>query len=495
MLFNSLPFLFGFLPLALLVFALVERFASAYRKLTLIALSLLFYGYWDPRFLALIGASIGINYLLAQRLRDSRDRALLAIAIAFNLMVIGWFKYYNFLVGGLHGVGLSALPFLEIALPLGVSFFTFQQISYLVDNYRRQVPAQRLLDYSFVVTFFPHVIAGPIVRYAEIEPQLAADRPRLRLDDLALGSTLLVIGLSKKVLLADSLAVHADPVFQLAAEGHAPSLLAAWKGALAYTFQIYFDFSGYSDMALGLALMFGIRLPVNFNSPYKATSIIEFWHRWHISLSRFLRDYLYFPLGGSRLGPGRRYANILLVMLLGGLWHGAGMTFVLWGLLHGIYLVVNHGYRDLIAARLPLWWRQGLSARFLGWLLTFMAVVVAWVVFRASDRHAALLLLQSMLGLAAAGWSVAELETLPRLLGALLLLLWFSLALPNSQTLAGLDCATMPGSLQLPEPQHRAGRARLRWQPTHAWAVICGLLLAAVVSSLGKQSPFLYFQF
>jgi alginate O-acetyltransferase complex protein AlgI len=492
MLFNSHGFLLGFLPLVLLVLAGVQLWAPRLTMVALVTLSLIFYGRWDSHYVILIVGSIVVNYAIGQRLAASPSKLLLAFAVTANLATIGWFKYYNFFVSGLLIAGIETLPLLEIVLPLGISFFTFQQISYLVDNYRGEISAHSFKDYIFVVTFFPHLIAGPIVRYSEIAPQLAAGRPRMSLSEMAPGAALLIIGLGKKVLLADPVSAYATPVFQAAAVGQQLSMLTAWQGALAYTFQIYFDFSGYSDMALGLALLVGIHLPINFNSPYKATSIIEFWRDWHMSLSRFLRDYLYIPLGGGRYGFLRRYVNVLVVMLLGGLWHGAGVTFLVWGLLHGFYLLLNHVYRDTLAPLLPSRLINGKVWMALSWLATFLAVVIAWVFFRASDHHAALAILKAMAGLAPVASDAVELAPMLLLFTALAAIV---LGMPNSQTVVGIK-GTVPENHEA--HSHSSNREHDRWwkwRPSMRWAALSGIVFAAVLVSLSKPSPFLYFQF
>lgn len=495
MLFSSHSFLFGFLPLVLLVSAAAQLWAPRLTLVALVILSLIFYSRWDSHYLILIVGSIMVNYAIGQRLFASPSKFLLVFAVVANLATIGWFKYYNFFVSGLRIGGIDALPFLDIVLPLGISFFTFQQISYLVDNYRGEIPSHSFKDYIFVVTFFPHLIAGPIVRYSEIAPQLAAGRPRMSLSEMAPGATLLIIGLAKKVLLADPVSIYATQVFQAAAAGQQISMLTAWQGALAYTFQIYFDFSGYSDMALGLALLVGIHLPINFNSPYKATSIIDFWRHWHISLSRFLRDYLYIPLGGSRYGFLRRYVNVLVVMLLGGLWHGAGLTFLIWGLLHGFYLLLNHAYRDTLAPLLPPRLTTSRAWTATCWLATFLAVVIAWVFFRASDHHAALKILKAMAGvtsITAPAASAAELASMAVLFVVLAVI---AFGMPNSQTVVGIPGSTLESQDARREIAPLDHGRWWKWRPNMRSAALYGLVFAAVLVSLSKPSPFLYFQF
>ena len=328
----------------------------------------------------------------------SRAKTILVAGIAANLGLLGYYKYANFFVDNLNALLGNNLILETIILPLAISFFTFQQIAYLVDAYRGETHEYSFLHYALFVTFFPQLIAGPIVHHHEMLPQFARSTIyRLKAEHLAVGLTIFTLGLFKKVVLADGVAVYATPVFNAAEAGTALTFFEAWGGALAYTFQLYFDFSGYSDMAIGLARMFGIRLPLNFNSPYKATSIIDFWRRWHITLSRFLRDYLYIPLGGSRKGEARRLTNLLITMLLGGLWHGAGWTFVLWGGLHGCYLVVNNIWRKWRASRGHL--HSTPVGRFFAWLLTMLAVIVAWVPFRAEGMGAIQIMLSAMFGL------------------------------------------------------------------------------------------------
>lgn len=493
MLFNSHGFLLGFLPFVLFVLGGVQRWAPRLMLMAMVVLSLIFYGRWDNHYLVLLVGSIVINYAIGQRLATVPSKLFLALAIAANLVTIGWFKYYNFFVSSLRFGGVETFPFLEIVLPLGISFFTFQQISYLVDSYRREIPPHSFTDYIFVITFFPHLIAGPIVRFSEIAPQLAAGRPRMSLSEIAPGAALLIMGLGKKVLLADPVSTYATPVFQAAAEGQQLSFLTAWQGALAYTFQIYFDFSGYSDMALGLALLVGIHLPVNFNSPYKATSIIDFWRRWHMSLSRFLRDYLYIPLGGNKYGSLRRYINILIVMVLGGLWHGAGFSFLIWGLLHGFYLLLNHVYRDILAPLLPSRLINGKVWRAISWLATFLAVVIAWVFFRASDHHVAMMILKAMVGLTSVSASMGDATKLAPILLLFLMLAAIVLVMPNSQTMVGVSgtAPEKPGACW----DNSDTRRWWKWKPNIRWAALSGFVLAIVLVSLNKPSPFLYFQF
>src|SRR5438477_21454 len=329
MLFNSYAFILGFVPMTLLLFHGLRGAGFARSSIGLLALlSLVFYGWWNPIYLLLIVPLMLVNFALAARIvpRDGRRphaaRPLLVLGIVLNLATLGYFKYANFFVDNLNAVAGLDLALGTVVLPIGISFFTFQKIAFLVDVYRDRVDRLDFIDYVLFVTFFPQLIAGPIVHHSEVLPQFRRHggvSGRM----LTMGLTIFAMGLAKKVLLADTAAAFATPQFSSAAAGTRLDLLAAWSGALAYTAQLYFDFSGYSDMAIGAALMFGIRLPVNFASPYKAASIIDFWQRWHITLSRFLRDYVYIPLGGNRRGVPRRYANLIFTMILGGFWHGA----------------------------------------------------------------------------------------------------------------------------------------------------------------------------
>ncbi|PTM42377.1 MBOAT family O-acyltransferase [Bosea sp. 124] len=395
MLFNSFAFLLAFLPLALGLHWLVERFAPRWRLSLLLVLSLAFYAYWDWRFLPLLAGSILLNWLIAEAFQKTRSSVLVTLAIVANLAILALFKYFNFFADLAAMIPGLPAPRLELALPLGISFFTFHHVMYLTDLRRGQAPHYDLVRYGLYIAFFPQVLAGPLVRWREIMHQFE-ERPYLRADAaerFARGLLLLTAGLAKKVLLGDPLAEYANPVFAAAAAGQVVSVAEAWQGTLAFTFQIYFDFSGYTDMALGLALLFGIVLPQNFDVPYRSASIQDFWRRWHMTLSRFLRDYLYIALGGSRHGLSRQIWALFATMALGGLWHGAGLTFVAWGAAHGL---------ALIAAL--LWRRAGLPMpALLGWLLTFLFVTLCWVLFRATNFEAALAIYKGLFGLAPIG--------------------------------------------------------------------------------------------
>lgn len=522
MLFNSHAFLFLFLPLTLLGFFALGRISMKLAAGWLAAASLFFYGWWSPAYVALLLVSILGNFFAGSAIARAqsagnavRSRWLLRLAIIANLLLLAYYKYANFFVGNFNtlsgaGLGFAEVVLPEVVLPLGISFFTFTQIAFLVDAHQGKAREYNLMHYGLFVTYFPHLIAGPILHHGEMMPQFA--RPEIyrpQHDLIAAGLTLFVLGLAKKVLIADGVSVYVAPVFDAPGAGVTLTLLEAWCGALAYTFQLYFDFSGYSDMAVGLSLMFGVRLPINFQSPYKAVNIIDFWRRWHMTLSRFLRDYLYVPLGGNRKSRMRRYINLLLTMLLGGLWHGAGWTFVLWGALHGIYLVINHGWRELRRRlgqdihRATPWGRRA------GCLLTFVAVVVGWVLFRAPDVATAKAILCAMAGfngvvlpeawLAKLGPLAGMLQSMGINFGAtpalartgvlnwiwvLLLLVWLA---PNTQQIMA---AAKPALAVLVEAP-----TRLQWRVSLPWALLTVVLLLVVIVNLGRHSEFLYFQF
>lgn len=460
MLFHSQIFLVVFLPLCLAGYYVMARSRAA-RGWWLLAASLFFYGYWDIRLLPLLAGSIAVNWLFARFLGLSRAKATLLAGVALNLAVLGLFKYADFFGESLAALtGASYRPW-GIVLPLGISFFTFQQISYLVDLRKGGAPVYGFRDYALYVTFFPQLIAGPIVRHGELIFQFDADPRRPGLEERLLrGFGLLAIGLGKKLFLADGLAGIASPLFDGAAAGRVLTLAEGWTAAAAYTFQLYFDFSGYSDMAIGLALLFGFVLPVNFNAPYKSASIREFWRRWHMTLSRFLRDYLYIPLGGNRRGRAAQLAFLMATMLLGGLWHGAGWTFVAWGGLHGLALMVNHLW-SAAGRRLP---------PLAGWALTFLFVMAGWVLFRAESFAVAADILAAMAG--GNGMEVAVVGATDMwLIGAAAAV---ALIPPTSQRLVG----------ELMAPRRILGLA------------VGALLIAALLQAGGGDAAeFIYFQF
>jgi D-alanyl-lipoteichoic acid acyltransferase DltB (MBOAT superfamily) len=396
-LFNSKEFLFVFLPLTLLFTAVAVGFWGRTGGVVALALaSLFFYAWWEVRALAVIGISIAFNYSLARSIASNEllkyRRLLLFVGVTGNIVALGYFKYANFFISNIGAIIGVSFDRLNVVLPLAISFFTFQQIAFLVDIYHGKMSQVPLLKYIISVVFFPHLIAGPLLHYRDIIAQFDR-RFAVSWATILAGLPVFAVGLAKKVGIADPIAQFVSPLFK-AAQTAPPEFFDAWAAALGYTAQLYFDFSGYSDMAIGLGLMFGITLPLNFYSPYKATSIIEFWRRWHMTLSSFLRDYLYFPLGGSRVGgPLRRYANLVIVMLVGGLWHGAAWTFVFWGALHGTFLILNHLWRNLVGNRIG---RLNPATQPIYSALTFILVVIAWVFFRAQTFGTALNVLSGM---------------------------------------------------------------------------------------------------
>lgn len=396
MLFNSYEFLFKFFPIVLLFYAVaIFKFSTAVRNLVLILSSLFFYAYANVSDLALIVASIGVNYILTFLIAKypGQKQRLVALGIILNLSVLVWYKYINFIVSILNDSFDLNWALIETHLPLAISFFTFQQISFIVDQYRAKKPSKPDFEtYSTAVLFFPHLIAGPLVEYKNLIPQLGRKMRLARwLPKIYLGILIFVLGLSKKIIVADNLNSLVElaygPQVDLAKIGFVESFFAT----VAYTFQLYFDFSGYSDMAIGLGLIFGIALPFNFNSPYKATSIVDFWRRWHITLSTFLRDYLYIPLGGSRHGEAKHFRNLFLTMLIGGIWHGAGWQFVIWGAWHGGWLCFVHFLRKKVPQFMNLF-----KFKFINQLITFICVMIGWVFFRANNHHIALEILEKI---------------------------------------------------------------------------------------------------
>ena len=392
MLFNSYEFIFFFLPVTFFIyFYLNKKRLTEASKGFLVLASLFFYSWWNIVYLPLILVSMLFNYTVGRELsshshkkRNYSPKTLLGIGVFFNLALLGYFKYSDFFIINVNRAFDGHIPLLNLALPLAISFYTFQQIAYLVDSYRNETKEYDFLNYAVFVTFFPQLIAGPIVHHAEMMPQFAQLKNKVKnYHNIALGLFIFSMGLFKKVVIADSFAVWATKGFDVATE---LNMLEAWATSLSYTFQLYFDFSGYTDMAIGIALLFNIKIPMNFFSPYKATSIQDFWRRWHITLSRFLRDYVYIPLGGNRKGEIRTYTNLFATFLLGGIWHGAGWTFVLWGALHGIAIVTHRAWQKL-------GFRMNIV---LAWFITFNFINITWVFFRASNFDSAVKVLHGM---------------------------------------------------------------------------------------------------
>ena len=492
MLFHTPEFLFLFLPVTLLGYFFIGRFFWRGAFAWLALASLFFYGYWNPKYLLLISGSIVFNYFGGHFLGKLRDHSLDQLArIVFGLLIfanlglLAYFKYMMFFIeqiDQIFGVGWSVGL---IILPIGISFYTFTQIAYLADVVKGKVRERSFLSYLLFVTYFPHLIAGPVLHHAEMMPQFA-DRLNLKFDvvNFSHGMTFFAFGLFKKIVLADGCAPIANGVFNIVPAGLSPA--DAWLGATAYSLQIYYDFSGYSDMAIGLSLLFNIRLPINFNSPYQAKNIIDFWRRWHITLSRFLRDYLYVPLGGNRKGIGRRHLNLLATMLLGGFWHGANWTFLIWGGLHGLYLVINHFWRGLVENTTYLN-APGRVLKTAYWLLTMFAVIVAWVFFRANSLSDAVAVLSTMSRLSVIAPLQGSSMTVESMGFIVALTLWAMLA-PNTNQILGYNFGA----------QRLIAAPRLLWSTSSRYAIIVGFIffICAFVGVTGREKlEFLYFQF
>jgi D-alanyl-lipoteichoic acid acyltransferase DltB (MBOAT superfamily) len=487
----------------------------------LIAASLFFYGWWNPAYVGLLIGSILVNYsfgsalaLEDERKTRTRKKAILILGVAFNLCLLGYFKYANFFLTTINKLAGSEWSMGSIILPLGISFFTFTQIAYLVDAFKGEVKERNLVHYALFVTYFPHLIAGPILHHKEIMPQFSRRSVyNFNYGNIAVGLTVFSLGLFKKVVLADSIAPLAQTVFDAASKGQALTFIEAWSGGISYALQLYFDFSGYSDMAIGLSKLFGVSIPLNFYSPYKAVNIIEFWRRWHISLSRFLMDYLYIPLGGKRLGTVRRYLNVMITMFLGGLWHGAGWTFIAWGFLHGFYLVINqvwHALRRYLGHDLK---NSILMGRISARVVTFTAVVIAWVLFRSDTIDSACAVYRGMLGMN--GFILPEqwlhysgmfgiwlskhgvlfgatpftkaLQA-PFLIALLISIAWF---FPNTQQFM----QKFEPAINIYRGEKYNMKPWIQWSPNWKWAAGCSLAMTAGIIMIDKVSEFLYFQF
>ena len=472
--FSSYLFLFAFLPLVVLCFWVLPQ--GFVRLAFLTIASCVFYGFWDWRYIPLLLGATFVGWLAGHDIAAAeggrRRKVVLVLALTLNVGILAYFKYRGFFLDSLSGLfGLfgepAPLPVVRVLLPLGISFYTFAAISYVIDVYRGTIqPARSIVYYWAYATMFPYVTAGPIIRYGHVGRQL--ERPQQRFHWALVGSGLffLILGLAKKLLFADMIAPFVNPLYLPGAQ---LTLITGWAAALGYTLQLYFDFSGYSDMAVGAAFLLGVRFPQNFNSPYKAVNVSDFWRRWHMTLSSWLRDYLFIPLGGSREGQLRTIRNLLIVFLLGGLWHGPSWTFVIWGLLWGVYLSIHSVLRN--RGLTPSW-------TWLNRLITFVCAVVAWVFFRATSVDSALNVLKAMAGfsgVAGEGTGVARVfgtgagQLAPVFAGLIVGgLLWVNL-LPNTW--------------------------QIRPAPKLRWVVVLGLLLAASLLAMSRPSAFLYLQF
>ncbi|MCH1625096.1 MBOAT family O-acyltransferase [Ferdinandcohnia quinoae] len=480
MLFNSFEFIFLFLPVVFIVYFILNKLNYTVSKIWLLGSSLFFYGWWNPSYLPLIISSLVVNYcvgtLVGKKFKTSTRKLILTAGILFNVGLLGYFKYTDFLIANVNTVLSTHFHLFHLALPLAISFYTFQQIAYLVDSYRMETNEYNFLNYSLFVTFFPQLIAGPIVHHKQIMSQFDdATKRTIHFKNIALGLFVFAIGLFKKVAIADQFSAWAVRGFDQVPVLH---FFDAWATALSYTFQLYFDFSGYSDMAIGIGLLFNIALPMNFNSPYKALNIQDFWRRWHITLSNFLTRYIYIPLGGNRKGIVLTYVNILIVFFVSGIWHGAGWTFVLWGILHGLASVI---YR--------FWNTNGYKMnRILAWFITFNFINATWVLFRATSFSDAMKVYKGMLGLN--GFGLADSLTFANIVSYKFTLI--QTKLPESTLTITcyllvffLICVFARNSLEL----------RDRYKPTWINIVFVSYLFLYSVFNLHKVSEFLYFNF
>ena len=496
MLFNSYYFIFIFLPAALFFFYWLSSLEKSEYAITwLIVASFFFYGWWNYYYVGLLLASILVNYLIGKLLLKKNGITrkfkllILILGVGFNLGLLGYFKYTNFFIKTANIIINEPFQTIDIMLPLAISFFTFQQVSFLVEVNQGKIKNNKFLHYFLYVSFFPQLIAGPIIRYQEIVPQFkTSNQWRLISENLSIGLTIFIIGLFKKVVIADGIAGYSTPVFDAATDATLVlSFYEAWSGSLSYSFQIYFDFSGYTDMAIGLARMFGFHLPQNFNSPYKALNIIEFWRNWHITLAKFLRDFLYIPMGGNRKGPGIQFFCIMTTMLLGGLWHGSSWNFIIWGGLHGLCLSINHLWYSCQASK-GYSLHNSIYTFIWSRVLTFIILVFLWVPFRADDMSSTLAIWKSMVGIYDHNQFF---ETHIRLakgrLIALLLIVWF---LPNTQQIMSRFTSS-----QFNHNSKSFINKFFYWQPNNFWAVIIASLTVVCFLKLMKPSEFLYFQF
>ena len=478
MLFNSTIFIFLFLPITLILFY-VARSLKLNSILILFLASLLFYSYWNPIYLPILILSIVANFLIGKSLYKNKRRFKLAVGIGLNLSLLGYFKYKNFFLDSINHIFNTSFEEIKIILPLGISFFTFQQIAYLVDQYKQKTKHYSFLNYSFFVSFFPQLIAGPIVHHGTMIPQLLKVNNIFK--SLSIGISIFSIGLFKKIFLADQCGVYANQIFKTIPA--TLSIIDSWIGTIAYSLQLYIDFSAYSDMATGLAYMFGICLPINFNSPYQATSLIDFWRRWHITLSNFLRDYLYIPLGGNRNGEFKKHIYIFITMVIGGFWHGANYTFIIWGAIHGVFLIINHINRD----HLKLLQNKSILNLIISKFLVLLIVTLAWVFFRAPSVLHATEMIGIMFG--TNGLDITTIFSTKQLI-ALIGLSGLMLILPNTYSLFSklkiviLEKNTIIKSYGL-----------FQWKPSYLILIINLIIFSLIVLNLSGKSEFLYYEF
>lgn len=478
MLFNSYEFILYFLPLSVIVYFILNKYKLIQlSKAWIVLMSLIFYSWWNIKYLPLILISMLFNYAIGSTLNNSDNeslkinrKAVLVFGISANLLLLGYYKYFDFFITNTNSLFGTSFPLLNIILPLGISFFTFTQITYLVDAYRKVVKELDLLNYALFVTFFPHLIAGPILHHKDMMPQFASLKNKiLNYKNISTGIFLFVVGLVKKVIIADALASLVHTGFDLY---HPLTFVEAWLVSLSYTLQLYFDFSGYTDMALGAALMLNIKLPINFNSPYQAVNIQDFWRRWHITLGNFLKNYVYIPLGGNRNGTFNTYKNLFITFVICGIWHGAGWLYITWGALHGAAIVINRAWQKL-GIKLP---------KVIAWFLTFNFVNIAWVIFRAPSFSAAKLILKGMFGFngmiipkiyhgelrfdGSFDWRYYTMTVIIMIIAFLVVLI-----AKNSNYLAS------------------------KFKPTATYAIILSFIFCWILFNMSKVSEFLYFNF
>ena len=518
MVFSSIPFIFIFLPIVLAGYWLIDRAIPAYRFIFLTIASLVFYAVWDWRYVFLLLATLVVNYFAHLYLINKPNKTALTLIIIFNLLLLSYFKYLGFVSGEISRlIGLDFEAF-DILLPIGISFFTFQLIAFQVDTYLGKIGEQKVVPYALFVVFFPQLIAGPIVHHSEMMPQFSKRLDRSTWALMAVEGVLLFsIGLFKKTVIADPIGAVSSRVFAVIDAGGEVAFFEAWGAAFGYTFQLYFDFSGYADMAIGLGLLFGIRLPLNFNSPYKSVSIVDFWRRWHVTLSRFLRDYLYIPLGANRKGDVRRYANLMTTMVLGGIWHGAGWGFLIWGFMHGMMLAINHAWSKLYTVP-GLGWLRFIMIKPVAIGITFLCVAIAWVPFRAETLEGMTTMFKAMfmitplaapsefagtpardilisLGFSLDAVKINYLSDWAGIVPHLALAIVLAFFAPNSIAIAS-KFTQIIASFNEPDQQRANGFARFtkRIVPFAAGSSLASFFLWAVLH-LSSVSEFLYFQF
>jgi alginate O-acetyltransferase complex protein AlgI len=518
MLFNSEIFIFIFLPVAFVGFYILGKHCDSvnYSKWYLVIASLFFYGWWNIDYVPFLIISVAINFYLgnATRLARKNKQLLLIIGIVINLSFLGYFKYFNFFIDNLNILFKGDYFVENIILPLAISFYTFQQIGYLLDSYKGKTRQESFLNYSLFVVFFPQLIAGPIVIYREIFPQFKKSTfGKFKNTDLIVGLTIFFIGLFKKVVIADNLSDFSTPVFTIAEAGGELDFLLAWQGAFSYTFQLYFDFSGYSDMAIGLGRMFGLKLPMNFYSPFKSTSIIDFWRRWHATLGRFIATDLFIPLSAkyTRIAISKRYKTLayflvasvlptMVTFVLVGLWHGAGWTFIFFGFMHGIYMIVNYAWRNLQAAK-----RKNYLPPFLSWSITFICIIVSFVIFRADSLESGFVVLKymfqpdfSLLILGMSGF-------LQNLLNIKHWVLFHMYGYEQYIAMATFVVFAMPNTMQLMSRYNpcidingirfSSLRSILNWRASYLWVSFSLIVSVIALLNTTGTTEFLYFQF